>query len=408
MSLIPQEILQASEALLPRAVAMRRQIHMHPELGLDLPETHKTVLAALQGFDLDIHESTATSGIVATLEGGKPGPTLLLRGDMDALPMPEDTPLDFRSKVDGAMHACGHDAHTAMLASAIPLLNDRRNQLHGNVQFMFQPGEEGDGGAGIMLGEGLLDDADAAFAMHIYPLLPCGMMATRSGPIFASADTFTIDIVGTGGHASMPHETHDPIPAACEIVQALQTFVTRRVNAFDPAVVTIGRIQAGTTDNVIPERAFLEGTIRAVSERTRQHVHEGVDRIARGIAVAHDLDVQIHIKTGYPVTVNHAQFAQFALETARELLGADQVLEQPHPAMGAEDWSFVLQRIPGCMMILGVRPEDALPAPCHSNRMVLNESGMTQGIAMHAAMALRYLDGKDHPFAAVSSDSISS
>lgn len=401
MSLTPQDLLQASREQLPVAVAMRRQIHMHPELGLDLPETRNTVLAALRGLDLEIRESTKTSGIVATLKGAKPGPTLLLRGDMDALPMPENTDVEFRSKVDGAMHACGHDAHTAMLASAIPLLHERRQQLAGNVQFMFQPGEEGAGGARIMLEEGLLDEADAGFAMHIFPLLPCGMVATRSGPMFASADTFKVEIVGRGGHASMPHDAHDPIPVACEIVQALQSFVTRRVNAFDPAVVTVARIHAGTTDNVIPEAAHLEGTIRAVSERTRQHVHEGIDRIARGIAVAHDLDVKIEIKTGYPVTVNHPDFAQFALATARELLGEDQVLEQPHPAMGAEDWSYVLQRIPGCMMILGVRPEDAPAAPCHSNRMVLNEAGMAQGIALHAAMALRYLDGTERDFSPV-------
>ena len=401
MSLTPQDLLQASREQLPVAVAMRRQIHMHPELGLDLPETRNTVLAALRGLDLEIRESTKTSGIVATLKGAKPGPTLLLRGDMDALPMPENTDVEFRSKVDGAMHACGHDAHTAMLASAIPLLHERRQQLAGNVQFMFQPGEEGAGGARIMLEEGLLDEADAGFAMHIFPLLPCGMVATRSGPMFASADTFKVEIVGRGGHASMPHDAHDPIPVACEIVQALQSFVTRRVNAFDPAVVTVAQIHAGTTDNVIPETAHLDGTIRAVSERTRQHVHEGIDRIARGIAVAHDLDVKIEIKTGYPVTVNHPDFAQFALATARELLGEDQVLEQPHPAMGAEDWSYVLQRIPGCMMILGVRPEDAPPAPCHSNRMVLNEAGMAQGIALHAAMALRYLDGTTRDFSSV-------
>ena len=267
MSLTPHDLLQASREQLPGAVAMRRQIHMHPELGLDLPETRNTVLAALRGLDLEIQESTKTSGLVATLRGAKPGPTLLLRGDMDALPMPENTDVEFRSKVEGTMHACGHDAHTAMLASAIPVLHDRRSQLAGNVQFMFQPGEEGDGGARIMLEEGLLDEADAGFAMHIFPLLPCGMVATRSGPIFASADIFKVEVIGKGGHASMPHDAHDPIPVACEIVQALQSFVTRRVNAFDPAVITVARIQAGTTDNVIPETAHLEGTMRAVSER---------------------------------------------------------------------------------------------------------------------------------------------
>lgn len=391
-------LIAEAEALLPRAIELRRRIHRHPELGLQLPETRKAVLEALDGFDLEIEESPGTSGLVATLRGARPGPTLLLRGDMDALPMPEDTDLEFRSQVEGAMHACGHDAHTAMLAGAVELLANHRADLSGNVKFMFQPGEEGQFGARIMLDEGLLDDVDSAFAIHIFPMLGVGKISTKAGAFFASADEFEIVVSGKGGHASMPHTARDPIPATCEIVQALQSFVTRRAPAFDPIVITVSSLHAGTTTNVIPERATVAGTVRAVSETSRQLALDGVDRVARGVAVAHELDVDVRIHHGYPVTVNHDGFTHFALETARELLGPGGALEQPSPSMGAEDWSYVLQRFPGCMVILGVRPDEGPGAPCHSNRMILNEAGMIHGMSLHAAIALRYLDGSERNF----------
>ncbi len=400
MGLSSQELLRDAKSLLSDAIQLRRRLHRHPELGLELPKTRRAVLESLAGLDLEVSECTTTSGVVATLHGGAPGPTILLRADMDALPMPEDTGLEFQSRVPGAMHACGHDSHVAMLAAAARLLEARRDQLQGSVVFMFQPGEEGHGGARYMLEEGLLDDpaVDAAFAIHIFPLLPCGMVASKPGPLLASADEFSLELVGKGGHASMPHDAVDPIPVACEVVQALQSFVTRRVNAFDPAVLTVAKIEAGTANNVIPESARLSGTIRAVSEGARKIVHEGIQRIARGIAEAHQLEARVEIYEGYPVTVNHAEFTSFTLDTARELLGSEQVVEQPSPAMGAEDFSYVLQKVPGTMVILGVRPEDAEPAPCHSNRMVLSEAGMQQGIALHAAMALKYLDGAARQF----------
>jgi hippurate hydrolase len=387
------ELLESAAELLPRAVALRRRIHRHPELGLHLPETRRVVLEELEGLDLEIARSERTSGLVATLRGARPGPTIVLRGDMDALPMPEDTNLEFQSEVEGAMHACGHDAHVALLES-------HRDTLAGNVQFMFQPGEEGYFGARVMLEEGLLDEADAAFAMHIFPTIPCGLVSGKPGPMLASADGFAVDLMGKGGHASMPHDALDPIPAACELVGALQSMVTRRMNAFDPVVVTVAKIESGTTGNVIPEKAHLAGTIRTVSETARQRVHEKIREVATGVAAAHGLSAKVHIELGYPVTVNHGEFTDFALDTARDLLGPERVVVTPNPAMGAEDWSYVLQRIPGCMVILGVRLEDADPAPCHSNRMILNEQGMVQGMALHAAVAMRYLDGEKREFRA--------
>ena len=263
-----RSVREQSEDLMPDTVALRRTLHEWPELGNELPITRDHVLASLEGLPLDVTTHESTSGIVATLEGARPGPTLLLRGDMDALPMSEDTGLEFTSNVDGCMHACGHDTHTAMLSSAAKLLSTRRDDIAGRVLFMFQPGEEGHHGARFMLNEGLLDvpdrsdgtpsPVDAAFALHITSALPTGWVSTRGGPIMASADTMSIRIVGRGGHASEPHRALDPIPVACEIVQALQTMITRSIDPFDPSVVTVGRITAGTTNNVIPEVAEIE------------------------------------------------------------------------------------------------------------------------------------------------------
>ncbi len=394
-------VVDDARSRLDEAVALRRHVHQRPELGLHLPETQATVLEALEGLPLSVTTGTATSSVVAVLDGDRPGPTVLLRGDMDALPMPEDTDLDFKSTVDGAMHACGHDAHVAMLAGAAHLLAARRGSFAGRVAFMFQPGEEGFEGAKHMLDEGLLaqvaeggSPVSLAFAIHQTPTFPSGVIATKGQALLASADTVLITVRGRGGHASMPHHALDPIPIACEIVTALQSMVTRRVDAFDPAVVTIARIQAGTTSNVIPESAELFGTIRTVSERTREAVLDDVRRLAEGIAGAHGAAAEVSLVPGYPVTVNDGDAAGFVLETASTLFGERATIEMPTPIMGAEDWSYVLQEVPGAMAFLGTRPaERSGPvAPNHSNRMVIDESAMAAGIATYAAVALCWLE----------------
>jgi len=392
--------------LLDETVALRRTLHQWPELGNDLPVTRENVLGALEGLPLHLTLHETTSGIAALLDGGKPGPTVLLRGDMDALPMPEDTGVDFTSKVSGAMHACGHDTHTAMLVGAAKLLSARQADLPGRVLFMFQPGEEGFGGARFMLDEGLLElppladgtesPITGAYALHMSANLPTGWIASKGGSIMASADQMLIKVIGRGGHGSQPHAALDPIPIACEIVQALQTMVTRTIDVFDPSVVTVGRITAGTTNNVIPETAEIEGTIRALSERTRSKVRDGIRRVATGVAAAHDAEVQIDFFDGYPVTVNDVGSADFSLDVARELLGDQSVVRMPNPVMGAEDFSYVLHRVPGSMMFLGATPLDKNPAkvaPNHSNRVYFDETAMVSGMAVYAGMAIRHLTG---------------
>jgi hippurate hydrolase len=400
----PVGLRDQAAGLLPETVALRRDLHMWPELGNDIPRTRDAVLAALEGLPLEVTTHSTTSGIGALLTGGKPGPTVLLRADMDALPMPEDTGAEYSSRVDNVMHACGHDLHTSMLVGAAKALSARRDEIAGRVLFMFQPGEEGHGGAELMMAEGLLDVGNladgspspvtGAYAIHVTANLPSGTVGLKPGPLMASSDELSITVTGKGGHASSPHFALDPVPIACEIVQALQTMVTRSLDVFDPGVVTVASIHAGTTHNVIPESATILGTMRAISERTRGKVHDGVRRVAEGIAAAHGAAVEVTIDQGYPVTVNDPDAAMFTASVAEAVLGADNVVRMPNPVMGSEDFSYVLHRVPGAMMFLGACPEGVAPheaPPNHSNRVYFDEDAMRAGVAMYSAMALRHL-----------------
>jgi hippurate hydrolase len=391
-------LLRDAQELQPGVVRLRRAIHRHPELGLRLPRTQAAILQALDGLGLRIRTGTRLTSVLATLEVARPGPTIVLRADMDALPVQEETGLEFTSEVQGVMHACGHDAHVAKLVGAARLLARHRDKLAGRIVFMFQPGEEGYHGARFMLEEGLDEGGiapTAAFALHGGARYPAGVVGTRPGPILASGDTIEVVIHGRGGHASAPHDCLDPIPIACDVVQALQIFVTRRIDAFDPAVVTIAKIEAGSTRNVIPETARMLGTIRTVSERTRERVLDGVERLIKGLAAAHGAEAEVKLMRGYPVTVNDESITGFASHVAAELLGEDRVRLMPTPMMGSEDFSYVLRQIPGTLMFLGTRPDGDAPAiPNHSNRMVVNEAAMVTGVALHAAVALRFLDGQ--------------
>ncbi len=380
-------------------IELRRAIHRRPELGLDNPETQQRILDALDGLDLEVTTGTGLTSVVATMRGTRPGPTLLLRADTDALPMTEDTEWEHQSEHPERAHVCGHDAHVAMLVGAARVLAARRADIAGTVRFIFQPGEEGAGGAPIMLDEGILTDGldepvSGAFAIHITPNIPAGLVSSRGGPLMASADEFKVVVKGRGGHASTPHFANDPIPVAAEMITAIQTLVTRRINAFHPAVVTVAHLTAGTTSNVIPERATFEGTIRTVSEHTRGTVSAALEQLVRGIASAHDCEVDVRVHKGYPVTVNDTPSVDFVQSVVEAALGVGRYFELPSPIMGAEDFSYIIQQVPGAMAFLGVCPDDipnSLEAPsCHSNLMRLNESALSSGVALHAAIALSF------------------
>jgi len=378
---------------------LRHAIHREPEIGLDLPRTQQKVLSALGGLPLEITPGRELSSVTAVLHGGKPGATVLLRGDMDALPVTERTGLPYSSQIDGAMHACGHDLHTAMLAGAARLLSARQQEIAGNVIFMFQPGEEGFAGARQMISEGVLDAAGdrpvAAFALHVTSShLPRGVYSTRPGTMMAAADVFEVTVHGRGGHASQPHRAADPIPVACEIVTALQTMVTRKFDVFDPVVLTIGSFHAGTTDNVIPDEAKLLGSLRTFSTETRARVMDHATRLAGEIAAAHGLTATAGFPKGYPVTVNNEEEVSFAQRTVTELFGSGRCMTQPFPLTGAEDFSFVLQQVPGAFVMLGACPQGTDPASAaynHSAEAAFDDAVLGDGAALYAELALRRL-----------------
>jgi amidohydrolase len=378
---------------------LRHAIHREPEIGLDLPKTQAKVLDALDGLPLEIGTGRALSSVTAVLRGGRPGPVVLLRGDMDALPVTEETGLPYASAVPGTMHACGHDLHTAMLAGAARLLSARRADLPGTVIFMFQPGEEGYAGARYMIDEGVLDAAGerpvAAYGLHVTSnRLPCGMFSTRPGPLLAAADQITVTVRGRGGHASQPHRAADPIPAACEMVLALQTMVTRKFDVFDPVVVTVGSFHAGTTDNVIGDQARFLATARSYSASSRALLATEVPRLITDIAGAHGLSADAEYATEYPVTVNDAAEAEFALQTVTEVFGPERAERARFPIPGAEDFSFVLEEVPGAFVFLGACPPDRDPeaAPTnHSAVAVFDDAALAEGTALYAELALRRL-----------------
>ena len=392
-----------SDEALDEVIALRRAIHADPEVGLHCPRTTEKAKAALAGLPLEIRDGTRTTGFVAILRGGRAGAgsntrTVLLRGDMDALPMEEETGLPFASRVPGAMHACGHDAHTAMLVGAARQLCAMRERLPGTVVFMFQPGEEGHHGAREMIADGLLADPrpDAAFALHISPNAPAGVFVGRAGPLLASTDTVHAVIRGKGGHAAMPHDACDPIPAACEIVGALQTFIARQVPVADPAVLTITQFHAGSSHNIIPGEVRLLGTLRTLSERTREQARAGFRRVAEGVAAAHGCTAETRIDEGYPVTMCDPRATALMEEIAGGPGGIGAGWERmPAPMMGGEDFSYVLREMPGAMAFIGVAPagsDHRTNPPLHNTRMTIEEKAMAQGVAMHCALAVRFLE----------------
>jgi amidohydrolase len=388
-------LLQEARAMLVDTIALRRALHRHPEVGLELPKTQGAVIEALADLPLEIRRGKALSSVVAVLDGARPGPTVLLRADMDALAMTEAANVPFRSEVANAAHTCGHDAHTAMLVSAARVLAQHRDAIAGRVLFMFQPGEEGHDGARKMIDEGLLEgDMRCAFAIHQAPNIPSGAIALKPGPALAAVDCVYITVTGRGGHAAMPHLSLDPIPIACEIVGAIQAYVTRRVDLFDPVVVTIAKINAGSGRGVIPESAVMEGTMRSLSPATRDRVVAGLTQLAQGIASAHGASAEVRFNAAYPVTVNHDGQAAFVRTVARDLVGVSRVIDQPAPIMASEDFGYVLERVPGAMAFLGTAPPGVDPskaAPPHHPAMVLDEDAMAVGVALYAAVALESL-----------------
>ena len=371
-------------------VTLRRDIHREPELGFDTEKTAEKVLDALDGLPLEIQTGVAQNGVVATLGGGGgDGPTVALRADMDALPIHEATDLPFASEIDGKMHACGHDGHTSMLVGAARALcqDHLRERLSGTVRFVFQPAEEGYAGGRAMIEEGVAEDVRQIFALHLWPGLRFGVAATKAGPIMAASDAFEIKVKGSGGHGAMPHLTTDAVAIAAQIVTALQTIVSREVDPVEPAVLTVGEIGAGSAFNIIPETARLGGTVRTLNAELRERMPERIEELARGVAKGMRGDVKLDYDFSYPVTGNDAGAARLALGVAGELFGEERAVELDNPSMGAEDFAFFLEKVPGAFIWLGVGDVSNL----HTPQFSFEEEILPQGAALLVALAVESL-----------------
>ncbi|MCK7627169.1 M20 family metallopeptidase [Streptomyces sp. RS10V-4] len=387
-----------ARALSDDLIRLRRALHRIPETGLELPRTQEAVLAELDGLPLEISTGTGLSSVTAVLRGAGDGPAVLLRGDMDALPVAERLPLDFAAD-NGRMHACGHDLHTSMLIGAARLLAAHRDRLAGDVVFMFQPGEEGYDGARHMLAEGVLEAAGrrpvAAYALHVLSAgQPTGVFGARGGPMMSASSVLRVTVRGQGGHGSMPHRAKDPVQAACAMVTALQAWITRSFDVFDPVVLSVGTLHAGTQHNVIPDTAEFAATVRSFSDAAQARVKDGTVEVCRGVAAAHEVSVDAQFIENYPVTVNDAAEAEFAAHTVREALGEERFAPRPNPVPASEDFSRVLAEVPGVMMMLGAPPRGADPEHTPNNHSPLAEfddAVLADGAAVYAELAARRL-----------------
>ncbi|MDI2030415.1 M20 family metallopeptidase [Saccharopolyspora sp. TS4A08] len=384
-----------ARAIHDELIALRHEFHREPEVGLRLPRTQERVLAALDDLPLEISTGRDTTSVTGVLRGGD-GPTVLLRADMDALPVRERTGLDFASRTGDTMHACGHDLHTTMLIGAARLLSAHRDRLGGDVVLMFQPGEEGCDGARIMVDEGVLEASgrrvDAAYGMHVFSSnAPQGLFVTRPGTMLSASDELHVEVRGTGGHGSAPHRTQDPVAAISEMITSLQTMVTRQFDMFDPVVLSVGSLHAGTAVNVIPEVATFGATVRTFSPESRERMRERSAEVLRAVAAAHRVDVEVDYRPGYPPTSTDAEETAFADRTIRELFGEERQQTLVNPLSGSEDFCRVLDEVPGSFIGLGAVPEGIDPDSAdynHSPTALFDDAVLADGATAYAELAL--------------------
>ena len=373
--------------------AIRHDIHAHPELAFSEERTADIVAKKLAEYGCEVYRGLAKTGVVGTLRQGNATRAIGLRADMDALPMQELNEFAHRSQNEGRMHACGHDGHTTMLLGAAKHLSRTRN-FEGTVHFIFQPAEEGHGGGRKMVEEGLFEQfpCDAVFAMHNRPGLPVGTIGTRPGPLLAAADRFDIRVKGRGTHAAHPHSGTDPFIIGAEIVLALQTIASRNVDPLESAVVSIGFMRGGSTYNLIPDEVHIGGTTRSFRPAVQDLIERRLGEIARGVAALHGAEAEVEYRRGYPPTVNHAAEAKFAADVAAEIFGAEHVIADMAPSMGAEDFSYMLKARPGAMLWLGNGPGEG-GCFLHNARYDFNDAAIPYGVGFFVRLAERFLAG---------------
>jgi amidohydrolase len=390
-----ENILQETRKLYQKMVDWRRDFHQFPEVALQEFETAKKVEAVLKGLGLETKMMVNGTGVWAILRGGKPGKTFALRADIDALPLQEETEVPYKSKKPGAMHACGHDAHTAMLLGAATVLVGRKKELPGNVVFLFQPAEETGGGGGKMVEEGAIAGVDGILAIHVYSSLDFATLGYKAGPLLAAGDFFDVKIMGKGGHGGLPHQAVDPIAIAANAISALQTIVSREVDPLESAVISICKMEAGKgAYNVIPDSATFGGTLRSHNPELREFLPKRIKEILNGLTSGMRASYEFNLMSKFPAMINDEQMTNFVVNIARDFLGKDKVL-QIKPMMGSEDFSYYLQKIPGTFVFLGVgNKEKGIIYPQHHPKYDIDEDILPMGAALHVAVALEYLGKK--------------
>jgi hippurate hydrolase len=379
--------------VIERMIELRRDLHRHPELAFAEKQTAAIIIAELEAMGLPYSYGGTGSGVIADLHASEGVPTIALRADMDALPGAENTDLPFASSIEGKMHACGHDAHMAMVLGAARLLVDAPPDV--NVRFVFQPAEERGGGARTVIASGALDGVDAIFGGHVTQHYRVGEIMVASGVITAQSDRFTIDVRGKGGHGARPHEATDAVVVSAVLITALQTLVSREVDPVHPSVITVGRIEGGSAPNVIAETARLEGSIRTTRADIREHIHSGIHRMARALGELHNARLEVGIDAGYPPVVNSPHEAELAHRAAVRVVGRQGLMQMDHPSMGAEDFSYYLEQIPGCYVRFGARPSGDSYVPLHSPAFDIDEGVLPVGAAYFAQLCADFV--AEHP-----------
>jgi amidohydrolase len=381
-------VIDVPERIVSDVVAIRRDLHMHPELAFEEERTARMVAARLRSLDLEVHTGIARTGVVGIIRGAKPGKTIMLRADMDALPILEENSHSYRSTIDGKMHACGHDGHVAILLGAAQLIADRKDELAGTVCLVFQPAEEGRGGAKVMVDEGMMErfGIERAYGLHLSSKYPTGMLGFREGAFYASSDSIEIEVLGRGGHGSAPHDAIDPIYTAASFVTSVQQVVSRQIDPLEPAVVTIASIHGGTIHNVIPRTVKMLGTVRAFDDGVRKAMPERIERVLRSCCDAGGARYDFHYLWRYPVTANDPEQTQYARALAERTMGVERVFTADK-LMGAEDFSFFAQRVPACFYTLGAHSGPSTGNAHHSSTFDIDERALPTGVAMMTALA---------------------
>ena len=374
-------------------VEIRRRIHMHPELGFEEVETSKLISEWLERFGLQVKRGIAKTGVVGLLQGSEPGRTVAIRADMDALPLDEANQVPYVSKIKGKMHACGHDAHVAILLGVAKYFSSIKDPLKGNIKWIFQPAEEGGGGGRVMVEEGVLENpkVDAIFGAHVFPLLPAGKVGIYEREGLAAADRVKIKMIGKGGHGAMPHLCKDPIHAAGHVITQLHSIVSRNINPLDSAVITIGKISGGTAINIIPDEVEMLVTVRSLSPQVREELNRRMEEVVQGVARSFEMDYRYEFEYGYPVLINDPEMSRLVTSACSKGIGKENV-EVLRPSMGAEDFAYYLERIPGSFFRLGIRNEKrGIIHPYHSTLFDIDEEVLPFGVEMFVRIIDQYL-----------------